>query len=293
MNRMALTKRRILGVALAILMTTAACVRPADGERPPIVPESAATFGSMVEAAGDAPLTTEASSESSLVTTTTIERLTARVVTTTAPSLTTTTSVSPNPGNDPNNAERAQPTDRVGDISMGSYRFTSALVITEAGTETTGSLHGEADGSGGYHYIYEPDGAEVIETRDRYWRRLDGEWSEAEPPSEAAPFGLPDRYKSVYYMFENVMDVAEQVGTEPLGDGLATSHWHLEGDGQEPDGSQYHQFVDVWLDELSDGYHVVRKATWGTVWPDDDWGISYEWEFSDLGAEIVIEPPIP
>lgn len=243
----------------------------------------------MAVAIDDASTSAEATSKSSLVTTTGVERPTTTVETGPASSLAETTPSSLLPEADAS----VGASDRIGDVSGNSYRFTSSVTSTESTGESGFTILGEADGSGGYHFVYEPVGGEVIETLDGYWERLDGEWFATEPPREGGLFDPPDRYKMVYYMLEDYLEIAERVETESLGDGLVASRWHWEDDGEEPDGSQYHQVSDVWLDEISDGYHVVRAATWSSAWPDTGFTITYEWELRDLGAEIVIEPPIP
>ena len=54
------------------------------------------------------------------------------------------------------------------------------------------AIHGATDGAGGYHFVYEPDGGEVIETLDGYWERLDGEWFETEIVRAAKESGFTE-----------------------------------------------------------------------------------------------------
>jgi hypothetical protein len=187
--------------------------------------------------------------------------------------------------------------------ALESYRFTTSFLFTgeEDGEVESGSieLSGEIMGTERKHFVWrdldEDEQFEIIQLEDEAWVYDDGEWNSvpvlvADAMSQAVLVFAP----SVVWggLFGGLETQSTYVGSETI-NGVLAHHYT----------STYQQWAGYWQGELLDatgdvwiaeaGYPIRYDFTATGIDEDGSRGtVSWTMELTDVGGDIVIEPPM-
>lgn len=187
--------------------------------------------------------------------------------------------------------------------ALDSYRFTTSFLFTgeDDGEIESGSieLSGAIMDADHKHFVWRDldDGEqfEIIQLEDEAWVLDDGEWESvpslvAEAMSQAVLIFAPSMVWEG--LFGGLEDESRYVGKESM-NGVAVHHYT----------SSYHEWAGIWQGEVLDatgdvwiaeaGYPV--RYDFSATGTDEDGSrgaISWTMNLTDVGASIVIEPPL-